>query len=236
MAAERDLENRPMHRVTHSVSGVNWRPTRFVDAAILNRYACSVCHVLPRTSVLLPCSHVLCRRCQGATVDPEAGSVCPQDGRPFRKEVCQELRLPNEEVQDLRAYCWNEVYGCDFVGPLGAVLRHYETECAFHSSPCQQCGEVIVNAMLPAHYFRDCSKRSSQGSHQQPGRRHGTTIAKDDAAASRPQTSERVRRMHEAQRVAALQRHVNALEGLFTNLNSQVEQLEEEMKKAEGRN
>ncbi|XP_049512742.1 TNF receptor-associated factor 6-like [Dermacentor silvarum] len=137
---------RALHRVCDSVRGVNWRPTRFADESTLNRYACCVCHVIPITTVLLPCSHALCAQCRAGSVVQDGGNVCPLDGEPFCEDKCQHLHLRDDKKRNLKAYCWNEVHGCDFVGPLAALLRHFEEECAFHAFPCQQCGELVPHS------------------------------------------------------------------------------------------
>ncbi|XP_037505185.1 TNF receptor-associated factor 6 [Rhipicephalus sanguineus] len=149
----RDLGRRALHRVTDSVRGANWRPTVFVDEVTLNRYACCVCHVLPSTTIVLPCSHGVCRQCHAGCIDKDGRSLCPMDGEPFCENECQESKLSARKKQDLKACCWNESYGCDFVGPLAGVLEHYEQECAFHVSPCQKCGEIVMTDMLAAHYI-----------------------------------------------------------------------------------
>ncbi|KAH7974581.1 hypothetical protein HPB49_017153 [Dermacentor silvarum] len=141
-----DHGRRVLHRVCDSMSGVNWRLTRFADESTLNHYACCVCHVIPSTTVLLPCSHALCEQCRAGSAVQDGGSVCPLDGEPFCEDECQKLQLPERKKQNLKAYCWNEAHGCNFVGPLAAMLRHFEAECAFHTFPCQQCGESVPNS------------------------------------------------------------------------------------------
>ncbi|XP_075525170.1 uncharacterized protein LOC142557317 isoform X2 [Dermacentor variabilis] len=113
--------------------------------------------VIPSTTILLPCSHTLCDQCRAGSVDKDGGSVCPLDGEPIREDECQKLQLPQRKKQKLKAHCWNEVHGCDFVGPLAALLGHFEAECAFHTSPCQRCGDNVPNAKLAAHYIDGCS-------------------------------------------------------------------------------
>ncbi|XP_050031410.3 uncharacterized protein [Dermacentor andersoni] len=152
-----DHGRRALRRVCDSVSGVNWRPTRFVDELMLTRYACCVCHVIPSTTVVLPCCHALCEQCQRGSVVQDGGSVCPLDGEPFCEDECQKWQLPERKKQNLKAHCWNEAHGCDFVGPLAALLGHFEADCAFHTSPCQRCGENVPNAQLAAHYIGGCS-------------------------------------------------------------------------------
>lgn len=151
--ANREPRRRALHQVTDLVRGVNWRPTLFADEATLDCYACWVCHALPSTTVLLPCSHGVCRRCLVSCLDQNGHSVCPMDGEPFSEDECQELNIPERKKEDLKAYCWNKPYGCDFVGSLAGVLQHFEEECGFHSSCCRKCGEFIMNDMLAAHYI-----------------------------------------------------------------------------------
>ncbi|XP_075525066.1 uncharacterized protein LOC142557247 [Dermacentor variabilis] len=192
---------RALHRVCNSVSGVNWRSTRFVNELVVDRYACCVCHVIPSTTVVLLCGHALCEQCQRGSVVQDGGSVCPLDGEPFCEDSCQKLQLPENKKQDLKAYCWNEAQGCNFVGPLAALLRHFEAECAFHSFPCQRCGENVPNAQLAAHYIGRCSNGSSPG---------GATIVTDDVAAAR-QDVEQPRQNTYEDDISTLQSKVNEL-------------------------
>ncbi|XP_050031567.2 uncharacterized protein [Dermacentor andersoni] len=150
-----------LHRVCDSVSGVNWRPTRFVDELVAARYACCVCHVIPSTTVVLPCGHALCGQCQRGCATQDGGNVCPLDGEPFCEDECQKLQLPERRKQKLEAHCWNEVHGCDFVGPLAALLGHFEAECSFHALPCERCGGTVRNSELAAHYIGGCSNAAS---------------------------------------------------------------------------
>nr|XP_054924875.1 uncharacterized protein LOC126527642 isoform X2 [Dermacentor andersoni] len=196
-----DHGRRALHRVCDSVSGVNWRPTRFVDELMLTRYACCACHVIPSTTVVLPCCHALCEQCQRGSVVQDGGCVCPLDGEPFCEDECQKWQLPERKKQNLKAYCWNEAQGCNFVGPLADLLRHFEAECAFHSFPCQECGENVPNAQLAAHYIGGCSNGSSPG---------GATVVTDDVAAARRDVVEPWKNTYEDD-ISTLQSQVNEL-------------------------
>ncbi|XP_075525165.1 uncharacterized protein LOC142557314 isoform X1 [Dermacentor variabilis] len=196
-----DHGRRALHRVCDSVSGVNWRPTRFVDELMLTRYACCVCHVIPSTTVVLPCCHAICEQCQRGSVVQDGGSVCPLDREPFCEDECQKQQLPERKKQNLKAYCWNEAQGCNFVGPLADLLRHFEAECAFHSFPCQECGENVPNAQLAAHYIGGCSNCSSPGS---------ATVVTDDVAAARRDVVEPWKNTYEDD-ISTLQSQVNEL-------------------------
>ncbi|KAH7973353.1 hypothetical protein HPB49_000041 [Dermacentor silvarum] len=151
-----DHGRRALHRVCDSVSGVNWRPTRFLDELVLARYACCVCHVIPTTTIVLPCCHALCEQCQAGCVVEDVGSVCPLDGEPFTGDECDTCQLPSKKKHSMKAHCWNEAHGCDFVGPLEALLRHFEAECTFRSFPCERCGQEVPNTKLAAHYIGGC--------------------------------------------------------------------------------
>ncbi|XP_070376877.1 uncharacterized protein [Dermacentor albipictus] len=196
-----DHGRRALHRVCDSVSGVNWRPTRFVDELVVARYACCVCHVIPSTTVVLPCGHALCEQCQRGSVIQDGGSVCPLDREPFGEDGCQKQHFPERKKQNLKAYCWNEAQGCNFVGPLADLLRHFEAECAFHSLPCQGCGKNIPNAHLAAHYIGGCSNGSLPG---------GATVVTDDIAAARQDVEEPRKNTYEDD-ISTLQSQVNEL-------------------------
>ncbi|XP_054924804.1 uncharacterized protein [Dermacentor andersoni] len=169
-----------LHRACDSVSGVNWRPTRFVDEPVAARYACCVCHLIPTTTVLLPCGHALCDQCQRGSVTQDGGSVCPLDGEPFCEDECQKLQLQERRKQKLEAHCWNEVHGCDFVGPLAALLGHFEAECAFHVLPCERCGETVRNSELAAHYIGGCSNALSSVTLAESSQKSGTVVTSGD--------------------------------------------------------
>ncbi|KAL1478345.1 hypothetical protein MTO96_035084 [Rhipicephalus appendiculatus] len=170
-------ERRALHPLCDSVSGANWRPTLFVDELTLSRYACCVCHVIPSTTVLLPCSHSLCELCVTGCVVQDGGSVCPLDTEPFCEDECQTLKLPDKKKRNLEAHCWNEADGCDFVGTIEAVLMHYERECAFHAVQCTRCGQRILRTDIAAHYVTGCSQNASCASGAQPNRQDGSSTS-----------------------------------------------------------
>lgn len=147
----------PLHRVRHHVCGANWRPTRFVDD-VPYYHSCSLCKVIPRKTVLLPCSHVLCQSChKGSITEDDGGAgVCPLDQEPFEVRQCARIRLSAMKVNSLKAYCWNQENGCDYVGTLQEVLAHCEEECTFHAVACPRCRETVLHADLPAHYVAGC--------------------------------------------------------------------------------
>ncbi|KAL1475971.1 hypothetical protein MTO96_036886 [Rhipicephalus appendiculatus] len=93
--------HRALHRVCDSVSGANWRPTRFEDELTLSRYAWCVCHVIPSSTVLLPCSHSVCEHCLTGCVVQDGANVCPLDTEPFCEDECQKIKLPDKKKKNL---------------------------------------------------------------------------------------------------------------------------------------
>ncbi|XP_037273051.2 uncharacterized protein LOC119164957 [Rhipicephalus microplus] len=159
-----------LHRLCDSVSGANWRPTRFEDEFTLSRYACCACHVIPSTTVLLPCSHALCEQCLAGCVIQDGGSVCPMDAEPFCEDECQWLKLPARKEQNLKAHCWNEADGCQFVGTIEAVLLHYDRECTFHAVQCPNCEQRLLRTDIAAHYASGCCQNASCARNAQSNR------------------------------------------------------------------
>ncbi|XP_070396383.1 uncharacterized protein [Dermacentor albipictus] len=150
------LERERVHRFRdHAVAGVNWRPTRFVDE-VPNSRVCGLCRMIPKRTVLLPCSHVLCQSCHAASSVAGAG-LCPLDREPFEESECHGADFPARNANALQVCCWNEAHGCEFVGTMEAVLRHYENACTFHVVECLRCGRGVAHKNLPSHYVSSCS-------------------------------------------------------------------------------
>lgn len=155
---------RVMRRVRDSeVPGVNWRPTLFAEE-FLHPHACCLCQVIPRNTVLLPCSHALCETCERGSLRRNAtGGTCPLCGEPFEEDECQAIKISPKKASNLKAYCWNYAHGCRFVDVLPAVLHHYEQDCSYHSTPCLSCGDSVLHRDLPRHYKSGCRRRKQSG-------------------------------------------------------------------------
>ncbi|KAH8026815.1 hypothetical protein HPB51_025023 [Rhipicephalus microplus] len=94
-------------------------------------------------------------------------------------------------ADELMAYCWNEPYGCNFVGPIAVVLEHYEQSCAFHVFLCQRCGEIMKNDILAAHYVSRCKHRLSSASLPEvPGRVDDVAVS---GGVNRPECNDSAR-------------------------------------------
>ncbi|XP_049513783.1 E3 ubiquitin-protein ligase PDZRN3 isoform X23 [Dermacentor silvarum] len=139
----------------HVVAGVNWRPTRFVDE-VPNSRVCGLCRMIPKQTVLLPCSHALCQSCHAASFEGGVGH-CPLDREPFEEAECFGYQFPTRKANTLKVYCWNETHGCEYTGTIDRMLEHYENECTFHSVECLRCGERVQHSDLPKHYAAGCT-------------------------------------------------------------------------------
>lgn len=156
-----------VHRVSgHGVSGVNWRPTRFAED-VPAAHVCCLCGTIPPSTVLLPCAHLLCEPCRTG-IATHGNCLCPLDGEPFEEHDCHVIPMPARKASRLKAHCWNEVRGCEFVGDLQAVLRHFEEGCDFHVIECPRCCENVLHKELPAHYVSACVVETASASTEQP--------------------------------------------------------------------
>ncbi|XP_070376837.1 uncharacterized protein [Dermacentor albipictus] len=151
-----DHGRRRVHRFRdHVVSGVNWRPTRLFDE-VPNSRVCSLCRMIPKRTVLLPCGHALCQSCHAATLEGGVGQ-CPLDREAFEEAECVGYEFPARKANAVKVYCWNEAHGCEYTGTMDRMLEHYENECTFHTVECLRCGEGVQHRDLPTHYAAGCS-------------------------------------------------------------------------------
>ncbi|XP_077495619.1 uncharacterized protein LOC144106656 [Amblyomma americanum] len=174
-------EPRVLHLLRDHVAGVNWRPTRLAEDVPGNR-VCGLCRTISKQTVLLPCSHSLCESCLRASVH-KCGSVCPLDREAFSEDECGWYTYPERKKAALKAHCWNEAHGCDFVGTMAAVLRHYENECTFHAIECLRCGDGVVHKDLPAHILAGCSGSTALATAEQTSSQDSHLTVQDVRAA-----------------------------------------------------
>lgn len=172
----------PLHRVRHQACGINWRPTRFVDD-VPYYHTCGLCRLIPKKTVLLPCSHVLCQSCHKGSIEEDGGDggVCPLDQEPFQVSECARIKLSVTKVNSLKAYCWNQEHGCEYVGTLQDILTHCEEECSFHVVACPRCRENVLHADLPAHYAAGCGGESESSTEiDEPSEQDGEFASHDE--------------------------------------------------------
>lgn len=177
-AAMPDQGRTRLYRVRgHAVGGVNWRPTRFAED-VPQAHVCFLCGMIPSSMVLLPCAHLLCEPCHtGSAI--EGNGLCPLDREPFEEHDCSLIALPARKASQLKAHCWNESTGCQFIGTLEAVLRHYEEECDCHAVECPRCDEKVLHKELPTHYMSTCLAGTLSTSEGEPPAQDGALTTED---------------------------------------------------------
>nr|XP_054924715.1 TNF receptor-associated factor 6-like isoform X3 [Dermacentor andersoni] len=219
----------------HVVSGVNWRPTRFVDEVPSSR-VCGLCRMIPKQTVLLPCGHALCQSCHAGSLEGGVGH-CPLDGEAFEEGECVGYGFPARKVNTVKVYCWNEAHGCEYTGTMDRMLEHYENECAFHTVECLRCGQGVQHRDLLTHYAAGCSAGVSTAitESSQP-----TAVTLEDVNAALEDAKARLGCLNHDQLLPVIQSQLNELkeevrnqEATFTrelgacehNLKAEMEQI-----------
>ncbi|XP_070396381.1 uncharacterized protein [Dermacentor albipictus] len=229
------LERERVHRFRdHAVAGVNWRPTRFVDE-VPNSRVCCLCRMIPKRTVLLPCSHVLCQSCHAASSVAGAG-LCPLDREPFEESECHGADFPARKADALQAYCWNEEHGCEFTGTMEALLRHYEMECAFHTVGCLRCGQGVLHQDLSMHYVAACSADVSSAVTENPSPEHTVALTLQDLSNAQEDLKALLKVLFHDQLLPAIQSQMNELteqvksqEARFTEITTELKASERSM-------
>ncbi|XP_075525174.1 uncharacterized protein LOC142557320 [Dermacentor variabilis] len=137
-------------------SGLNWRPVKFVQRLETTR-VCRLCGVVPQSIAVLPCAHLLCGSCLDGCAS-EGGHACPLDKMSFEAESgVSWVTFHQKHMEKLQVSCWNTHNGCDFVGPAGDLLEHFEKRCSFHATRCPRCRDAVLRKDLPRHYEAGCN-------------------------------------------------------------------------------
>ncbi|KAH6922744.1 hypothetical protein HPB50_018784 [Hyalomma asiaticum] len=188
----------------HPIVGINWRTTWLVEEPAVTRL-CSVCRIIPKKTVKLPCGHFFCASCHDSCSLGGAGK-CPMDLTPFKDAQCTSLNFPPKKSKRLRVYCWNEPKGCQFIGTLEELLPHFEGQCGFHTGVCERCRRHILQTDFVTHLRAGCGSRvfpalaKNRDSHKKDDTSKGLDLAKgcadtpacsisDDSVLSDTQTS-----------------------------------------------
>ncbi|KAL1469616.1 hypothetical protein MTO96_024911, partial [Rhipicephalus appendiculatus] len=158
----------------HHVTGVNWRPIRFTKQ-LPSSLICCLCRVVPEMTAMLPCSHFLCDSCCRARRQ-DGHDTCPLDGKPYGTRT---IYYAADKASSLQAHCWNEGNGCKYVGPIEALVLHYDKECTFHAIQCQRCKQRILRRNIAAHYEAGCPRNASCSSDADPSKQTSMPASSD---------------------------------------------------------
>ncbi|XP_049513593.1 RING finger protein 151-like [Dermacentor silvarum] len=89
---------------------------------------CSICGLVPSSTQLLPCCHVVCDGPCGRQV--KAAGSCPLDGRTVTTSSDVHFKFEQSELEQLLVRCLNGTDICTFVGKLSELVEHlFACEC-----------------------------------------------------------------------------------------------------------
>ncbi|XP_049513777.1 uncharacterized protein LOC119431222 isoform X18 [Dermacentor silvarum] len=214
----------------HVVAGVNWRPTRFVDE-VPNSRVCGLCRMIPKQTVLLPCSHALCQSCHAASFEGGVGH-CPLDREPFEEAECFGYQFPTRKANTLKVHCWNEAHGCEYTDTMDRMLEHYEKECTFHSVECLRCGVVVHHSDLQMHYVAGCIAGGSSAIAEYPSSNH-TALTLEDVSAALEDLKTMLGDPNHDQLLPVIQSQLNELTEQVRNQEARFAEITRELKSSE---
>ncbi|KAK8765953.1 hypothetical protein V5799_007268 [Amblyomma americanum] len=127
------------------------RRVTFVDQVPRTR-VCSMCGLVPSSTVLLPCGHVLCSLCESQVAK---GQNCALDGAKFDRADVVSLTFKQCDLEQLRVQCFAGGEKCTFSGKLSELKKHL-TRCTAEEVLCTNCGQTLLRSATADHYRR-CS-------------------------------------------------------------------------------
>ncbi|CAN7947310.1 unnamed protein product, partial [Ixodes pacificus] len=114
---------------------LDWRPLYFQESSVAH-IVCSLCGLVSRNVVRLPCEHTLCSECHEES--QRRGSTCPLDEESFTDDNILRLDISGGYILNHTVACGNAPNGCDFIGQASRLVDHYK-QCSFHVVPCPRC-------------------------------------------------------------------------------------------------
>ncbi|KAM7309509.1 uncharacterized protein ISCGN_006516 [Ixodes scapularis] len=132
---------------------LDWRPLYFEESSAAHN-ACSLCGLVSRTVLRLPCEHTLCLECHEES--QRRGSTCPLDEEPFADDNIVHLDISGGYMLKHTVACGNAPNGCDFIGQASRLVDHYK-QCSFHVVPCLRCQSSVLRTELVGHCKAGCS-------------------------------------------------------------------------------
>ncbi|KAK8780105.1 hypothetical protein V5799_018551 [Amblyomma americanum] len=135
------------------VSGLDWRPTCFVNPFPSTK-VCSACCLVPPSAAMLPCRHTLCLSCYGGGAGTR--NHCPVDKEPFQEEDVVWSTLSKDSILGRKVRCWNVDNGCDVVGAASAMLEHFDNACQFHVVMCSRRCKKVPHRSFAEHLEYEC--------------------------------------------------------------------------------
>uniref|UniRef100_A0A131Y7F3 Putative tnf receptor-associated factor 6-b n=1 Tax=Ixodes ricinus TaxID=34613 RepID=A0A131Y7F3_IXORI len=132
---------------------LDWRPLYFQESSVAH-IVCSLCSLVSRSVVRLPCEHTLCSKCHEES--QRRGSTCPLDEESFAEDNILHLEISGGYILKHTVACCNAPNGCDFIGQASRLVDHYK-QCSFHVVPCPRCQSSVLRTELVGHCKDGCS-------------------------------------------------------------------------------
>ncbi|CAN7985901.1 unnamed protein product, partial [Ixodes pacificus] len=136
---------------------LDWRPLYFQESSVAH-IVCSLCGLVSRNVVRLPCEHTLCSECHEES--QRRGSTCPLDEESFTDDNILRLDISGGYILNHTVACGNAPNGCDFIGQASRLVDHYK-QCSFHVVPCPRCQSSVLRTELVGHCKDGCSSAST---------------------------------------------------------------------------
>ncbi|KAH7981058.1 hypothetical protein HPB49_021214 [Dermacentor silvarum] len=119
---------------------------------------CSICGLVPSSTQLLPCCHVVCDGPCGRQV--KAAGSCPLDGRHVTTSSVVPFKFEQSELEQLLVRCLNGAANCTFTGKLSDLGEHL-LACECDSVECSKCGGRVRRNEAASHSRTCCDSATS---------------------------------------------------------------------------
>ena len=146
-----------------NMSGDKESGYEFVEK-VSERFICNICTKVQFFPHLTGCcGQHFCESCLLRWFRNHTYESCPHCrayGEEFQHVVNKE-RI--REIKELMIYCTKKRYGCEWVGSLGSLLLHLDSDkgCNYMDVRCE-CGEVLMRKDLATHSAEKCPLRSAK--------------------------------------------------------------------------
>ncbi|KAH7966348.1 hypothetical protein HPB49_015454 [Dermacentor silvarum] len=118
---------------------------------------CGVCGLVPYSSLLLPCGHVLCQLCKDQNATET--DCCPFDGRKFTDADSVLLTFKQSDLVQHRVFCVAGGQECSFAGKL-SELRDHLVQCDRDLVKCAKCRQRLIRTVAVDH-CRRCGDKTA---------------------------------------------------------------------------
>ena len=142
----------------------------FVDDPIPERFQCNICTKVLRGARLTECcGQHFCNSCLANWLKTQKGKkICPHCRNEDFVSIINKEKI--REINELRIRCTNNEKGCGWVGEMGALHNHLQSDrgCGYVIVKCgnrgtgdyELCGKLLERRCLTDHQRNECKYRS----------------------------------------------------------------------------